>query len=77
MSDHPGHPDSLCAHLDERLSWIEQWSSDAVQVRRPHHRRILPRSRVAQPEPNELVPFKAADVDLFVSVLDEVLSCAW
>jgi hypothetical protein len=28
-------------------------------------------------EPNELVPFKAADVDLFVSVLDEVLSRAW
>ena len=27
MSDHLGHPDSLCAHTDERLPPIEQWST--------------------------------------------------
>ena len=27
MSDHLGHPDSLCAHPDERLPAVEQWST--------------------------------------------------
>jgi isopenicillin-N N-acyltransferase-like protein len=27
MSDHLGHPDSLCAHPDDRLPAIEQWST--------------------------------------------------
>ena len=27
MSDHLGHPDSLCAHPDPRLSPIDQWST--------------------------------------------------
>jgi isopenicillin-N N-acyltransferase-like protein len=27
MSDHLGHPDSLCAHPDDRLSAIDQWST--------------------------------------------------
>jgi isopenicillin-N N-acyltransferase-like protein len=27
MSDHLGHPDSLCAHPDERMSPIDQWST--------------------------------------------------
>ena len=27
MSDHLGHPDSLCAHPDERLPEVEQWST--------------------------------------------------
>jgi isopenicillin-N N-acyltransferase-like protein len=27
MSDHLGHPDSLCAHPDERLAAIDQWST--------------------------------------------------
>jgi isopenicillin-N N-acyltransferase like protein len=27
MSDHLGHPDSLCAHPDERLPEIERWST--------------------------------------------------
>jgi isopenicillin-N N-acyltransferase-like protein len=27
MSDHLGHPDSLCAHPDERLAVIDQWST--------------------------------------------------
>ena len=27
MSDHLGHPDSLCAHPDERLNVLDQWST--------------------------------------------------
>jgi isopenicillin-N N-acyltransferase-like protein len=27
MSDHLGHPDSLCAHPDERMAAIDQWST--------------------------------------------------
>ncbi len=27
MSDHLGHPDSLCAHPDDRLNEIDQWST--------------------------------------------------
>ena len=27
MSDHLGHPDSLCAHPDERLRALDQWST--------------------------------------------------
>jgi isopenicillin-N N-acyltransferase-like protein len=27
MSDHLGHPDSLCAHPDERLNPLDQWST--------------------------------------------------
>jgi isopenicillin-N N-acyltransferase-like protein len=27
MSDHLGYPDSLCAHPDERLAAVEQWST--------------------------------------------------
>ena len=27
MSDHLGHPDSLCAHPDERLPAVERWST--------------------------------------------------
>src|SRR5262249_54895014 len=27
MSDHLGHPDSLCAHPDPRLPALEQWST--------------------------------------------------
>ncbi|MCI2423872.1 C45 family peptidase [Saccharopolyspora sp. K220] len=27
MSDHLGHPDSMCAHPDERMSPIDQWST--------------------------------------------------
>ena len=27
MSDHLGHPDSLCAHPDDRLPEIDQWST--------------------------------------------------
>jgi isopenicillin-N N-acyltransferase-like protein len=27
MSDHLGHPDSVCTHPDVRMSAIEQWST--------------------------------------------------
>jgi isopenicillin-N N-acyltransferase-like protein len=27
MSDHLGYPDSLCAHPDDRLSEVDQWST--------------------------------------------------
>ncbi len=61
MSDHLGHPDSLCAHPDERMSPIDQWSttvSSCVDLTSGDYF-LAPGSPCEHPY--ELVPFNLYD----------------
>jgi isopenicillin-N N-acyltransferase like protein len=62
MSDHLGHPDSLCTHPDERMSPLDQWSttvSSCVDLTTGDYY-LAPGSPCEHPY--ELMPFNLYDV---------------